>query len=52
MNNKVNTFVAFNKVQICSHERLQLNLLHYFEDMTINFERVVEINSGVFVFLF
>ena len=28
---------------------MQLELLQYIEDMTINFEREVEINNGVFL---
>ena len=47
-NNRLNNFVAFNKIQICPSERLKLILLHYFEDMIIDFEPVAEINNGVF----
>ena len=47
-NGKSNSYVAFNKVQSCSAERMQLERLQYVEDMIINFERAVERNSGVF----
>ena len=46
--NRLNTFVVLNKIQICPSERLKLILLHYFEDMIIDFEPVAEINNGVF----
>ena len=47
-NGKSNSYVAFNKVQSCSAERMQLERLQYVEEMIINFERAVERNNGVF----
>ena len=39
-NGKINTYVAFNKMQIFSAKRIQLEPFQYFEDMIINFEHV------------
>ena len=49
-NRKLNTYVVFNEVQICSIKRMQLELLRYLEVMIINSERVVEINNRVFFY--
>ena len=46
-NGRINTYVAFNKIQICSSKRLQAELLQYFGNIIINFERVVEMNKCV-----
>ena len=44
-NSRINTFVAFNKIQMCYSTRKQLRLLQHFEDVVVNFERVVEVNN-------
>ena len=46
-NGKINTYVAFSKIQICSSKILHVELLQYFKDIIINFERVVEMSKGV-----
>ena len=48
MKNAVNTFFAFNKVQICFDQRSQFNLVRYFEALITNFEREVEKINGLF----
>ena len=49
-NSRINTFVAFNKIQICYSTRKQLRLLQYFEDVVVNFERVVEVHDESFIY--
>ena len=46
-NGRINTYVAFNKIQICSSKRLQAELLQYFRNIITNFERIVEMNKCI-----